>query len=137
MNTKLLNSKTPTLKRRIRRIGYEKSVLLLNRNPTESSTPLYRAAIVGQQEVARILMHFGASVNVDGGLLGTPLMATAAYGWFRIVKDFVNAGATLSCFSTQDNQFHCTIDLATHFPEIQRWLLVGRWSERRFITYET
>lgn len=136
LNTRWCNDQTSTLKRLIRRIGCEKSMWLLNRKPVEDSTPLYNAALMGQQDVARTLMHFGADVNADGGQLGTPLMAAAAYGRLCIVKDFVNAGAALSCFSSEENRFHCAVDLAKHFPEIQRWLLVGRWSERRFITYE-
>jgi ankyrin repeat protein len=136
LNTSWFDDEVSTLKRLIRRIGYEKSMRLLNRKPAQSSTPLYDTAVMGQQEVARTLMRFGADVNADGGILGTPLMAAAAYGRLCIVKDFVDAGAALSCFSIEENRVRSAIDLAKHFPEIQRWLLVGRWTERRRITYD-
>lgn len=131
-----INRRVSTLKRLIRRIGYEKSMKLLNRKASNASTPLYQAALMGQQEVAGTLMQFRADVNVDGGMLGTPLMAAAAYGRLCIVKDFVDAGAALWCFSIEENRVRSAVDLVKHFPEIQRWISVGRWTERRRITYE-
>jgi ankyrin repeat protein len=136
LNTPGWNCDVATLKLLLRKIGHEKTKRLLNLKATQSSATLYDAALMGQQEVARTVLRFGANVNADSGKLGTPLMAAAAYGRLCIVKDLIDAGAALSCFSIEENRVRSAIDLAKHFPEIQRWLLVGRWTERRRITYE-
>ncbi|KAK5046977.1 hypothetical protein LTR84_006919 [Exophiala bonariae] len=136
LNGNWVNEDIQTLKRLTRRIGYQRSTKLLNKKPAQTSTPLYKAALMGQQEVARFFMKHGAGINVIGGLLGTPLMAAAGYGRLCIVKDFVNAGAELSCFSIDENRVRSAVDLAKYFPDIQRWLLVERWTERKRITWE-
>lgn len=55
-----------------------------------------------QQEASRELMKQGADVNINGGLLDTPIMAAAAYGRLCVVQDFVDASIERAAFEARN-----------------------------------
>lgn len=57
-------------------------------------TPLHEAAVRGEQEIAKLLLEYGADVNALGGQHQiTSLHAAAAGGHFETVKLLLDAGA--------------------------------------------
>lgn len=133
LNYRWLDRQLGLLKRVLRRLGQDQSLTLLNLKPECRSTPLYAAATMGQLKVLQLLLSFGADVNLVGGELGTPLIAAASYGRLSIVKELISAGATFSSFCPALEETANVFDQAQDFPAIQRWLLVGRWMERKRI----
>ncbi|KIW32784.1 uncharacterized protein PV07_04306 [Cladophialophora immunda] len=121
------------LRRLLRRLGREQSLDMLNVKPEHRDTPLYAASAMGQLKILRLLLVSGADLDLIGGQMGTPLIAAASYGRLHIVKELISAGAGFSCFCPALGEVVNVFDQARDFPEIQRWLLVGRWMERSCI----
>jgi len=69
----------------------------------------------------------GAELEHEGEDHGTPLMGTCAAGCLPVVKLLVSRGANL-CY-TKDGEAFSAFCAGKHFPEIRRWLLVGRYTE--------
>jgi len=61
----------------------------------EGSTPLYTAAVQGEQALARLLLDAGADPNLRSGdeTEGTPLCAAACHGQVEIVRALLAHGA--------------------------------------------
>ena len=61
----------------------------------ESSTALSMAALVGEVEIARVLLHYGASADHrdDGGQ--TPLSTSSRFGHLDIVRLLIQSGAAM------------------------------------------
>ncbi|OQU95360.1 Ankyrin repeat-containing protein [Cladophialophora immunda] len=121
------------LRRLLRRLGREQSLDMLNVKPEHRDTPLYAASAMGQIKILRLLLVSGADLDLIGGQMGTPLIAAASYGRLHIVKELISAGAGFSCFCPALGEVVNVFDQARDFPDIQRWLLVGRWMERSCI----
>lgn len=57
------------------------------------ATLLQAASFIGDAEIAEILLHHGADVNVEGGAVGSALKAAVKMGHEEIVRSLLLAGA--------------------------------------------
>jgi ankyrin repeat protein len=128
------DAKPTELRQIAKRLPQEHLALYANAYSREAGgTPLYLAASAGQVQICDMLREYGALVNLEGGLEGTPLMAACYHGRLEAVKCLVRAGAEIS-YLTEQKLVVSAIDAAKHFLDIVRWLLVGRYTEQRFLT---
>ncbi|SPO01932.1 uncharacterized protein DNG_04605, partial [Cephalotrichum gorgonifer] len=76
-----------------------------------------------------LLVRHGADINLERSTEGTPLLTACSRGRLEAVKMLVGYGAsvTYKC----NGKVRSGVAAAARFPEIQRWLLVGRYTERR------
>ena len=121
---------TLILKRLLKRLPQSLLPQLLVHQALIGGTPLYAAAVhISPHQVDKIciLLDAGAALELEGGDHGTPLMAACATGRLSAVKVLVSKGAKL--YYTKDGSIIRALDKAKHFPEIIRWLLVGRYTE--------
>jgi ankyrin repeat protein len=93
---------------------------------------LYVSAAAGHLEKLKLLLGAGATLNLEGGPEGTPLMAACKFGRLDIVRLLVRNGALLG-YSKDAKHFSAFAKASSH-PKIQRWLLVERFIEQRKIT---
>ena len=103
-----------------------------------SGTPLYAVSTTNassfQQERIQFLLDAGANLETEGGEHGTALMGACAAGRFEAVKILVQKGAKM--VYSKDGRVYSSLRAANHFPEIIRWLLVGRHSDgHRLLTW--
>ncbi len=89
-------------------------------------TPLYAAATFGVKAID-MLLEAGAALELEGGHHGTPLMGACAFGRLEAVKTLVRKGALIAY--EKNGQVISALRKARHFPEVIRWLLVGRFQE--------
>ncbi|KAF7966839.1 hypothetical protein HWV62_36913 [Athelia sp. TMB] len=61
-----------------------------------SSRPLLIASEEGHLEIARLLLHRGVNVNVEGGSYGTALQAACARGHLELAKLLLDNGADIN-----------------------------------------
>lgn len=59
-------------------------------------SPLYNASLYGYTEAVKILIEYGADVNMKHNMEQTPLMVAAWKGFDDIVKILIEAGASIS-----------------------------------------
>ncbi len=118
-----------SLKRLLKRLPQSLLPQLLSHQSLTGGTPLYAASIdiFPQVDLICILLEAGAALELEGGDHGTPLMGACAMGRLSTVKVLVSKGAKL--YYTKDGHTIRALDKAKHFPEIKRWLLVGRYIE--------
>ena len=74
-----------------------------------------------------LLLDAGAQLEEEGGEHGTPLFGACAAGRLAVVTQLIAKGARAAY--TKDGQIFSAINCANYFPEITRWLLVGRFIE--------
>ncbi|KAL9608483.1 MAG: hypothetical protein Q9167_006691 [Letrouitia subvulpina] len=129
------DSQASLLRRLIKRLGASVSQSLLNLKPEYRNTPLYHAAAGDRCKVIGLMLKSGASIDLQGVREGSALMVAAAYGRENAVKLLVRAGAATSYFDEESGATASVYDKAKPFPKIRQWLLVGRWTEIRFITW--
>lgn len=127
LNVVWLESHYSRLRRLLRRFGRETSTTLLNAKPQYRHTPLYYAAATGTCRILELLLASGSDADMVGGPVGSALMAAATFGRFEAVEILVDAGATTSYYSADDDATKSVLIQAKNFPQIQRWLLVGRF----------
>ena len=121
---------TSVLKRLLRRLPQSLLPQLLSHQAILGGTPLYVASTdisPHQVDLICILINAGAALELEGGDHGTPLMGACATARLPAVKCLVSKGAKL--YYTKDGSTIRALDKAKHFPEIERWLLVGRYIE--------
>ena len=121
---------TSVLKRLLKRLPQSLLPQLLSLQALMGGAPLYATSIDNcphQVDKMGILLDAGAALDLEGGDHGTPLMGACATGLLTAVKVLVSKGAKLHY--TKDGSAIRALDKARHFPEIQRWLLVGRYTE--------
>ena len=127
MNLKMTTS---GLKRLLKRLPQSLLPQLLSHQASFGGTPLYAASFFfsrHQVDLICILLDAGAALELEGGDYGTPLMAACATGHLSVVKVLVSKGAKLHY--TKDGHTVRALDKVKHFPEIEHWLLVGRYTE--------
>ncbi|KAK3169858.1 hypothetical protein OEA41_009242 [Lepraria neglecta] len=103
---------------------------LLAQRALDGETPLYTACSTGfrlQHNLVSMLLGAGAQVELEGGDHGTPLMGACAAGRFAAVKILVSKGANISY--KKDGETVSALDAAKQFPDVKRWLFVGRYIE--------
>ena len=118
------------LKRLLKHLPQSLLPQLLSHRSLFGGTPLYAVSTnTSPYQVDRIcvLLDAGAALELEGGDHGTPLMGACAAGRLSAVKVLVSKGAKL--YYTKDGSTIRALDKAKNFPEIIRWLLVGRYIE--------
>ena len=121
---------TSILKRMLKCLPQSLLPQLLTHQASYGGTPLYAASCwISPHQVDDIcvLLDVGAALELEGGDHGTPIMGACATGRLSAVKVLVSKGAKLHY--TKDGSTIRALDKAKHFPEIKRWLLVGRYIE--------
>ena len=113
----------------LRRVPHDILSKLLAHQDWYFGTPLYAACtiatIASQIAIIDALLDAGAALELKGGDEGTPLMGACAAGRMKVVKHLVRKGARI-CY-IEDGQVFSALRAAKHFPDIVRWLLVGRY----------
>ena len=121
---------TSLLKKFMRRLSPSIVTPLLKHRAKVLGTPLYAASTAAsppnQEYFISLLLEAGADLEQVGGEHGTPLMGACAAGRLTAVKLLVGKGAKL-CYEGEDGSVSA-LHAAKHFPEILRWLLVGRFT---------
>jgi ankyrin repeat protein len=96
------------------------------------TTALYSVALDGIGRWVEFAIRYGAAINMEGGLQGTPLMAACHAGHLPIVKQLVRSGALLAYWN--GSSYVSSLVGAQSHPKIIRWLLVGRFTETLRLT---
>lgn len=123
------------LKRLLRRLPADKVREMVDTVPKRFVSPLCAAVYRDILGAIDVLVRFGADVNVEGSAEGTPLMTACSRGRLQSVRMLVGHGARVA-YVRGDGAIRSAVNAATRFPEIQRWLLVGRYTERRALGAE-
>lgn len=124
------------LPRLFRCLPKDRGEMLVNqagRAPNKRS-PLCAVAITGNVEAFRVLLRLGVDAEIEGSEHGTPIMEAAAHGRLELVKLLVRHGAkTVYCVSSDPGvpEVRNVFDVCRGHPRVQRWLLVGRFTEQR------
>lgn len=122
----------------VRAYGKETVARVTNIHPAPeegSVSPLCIAAWHGSIRMMKNMMLVGANIEFEGCKSGTALMAACDYGRFDAVKFLVRHGARLSYGyengSDGRQPLHRSApEVAKRYPDILRWLLVGRHTEQ-------
>ena len=125
-----LHGTTSVVNQLLKRLPRSLLPWLLSHRASVGGTPLYAASVgILPHQVNRIciLLDAGAALELEGGDHGTPLMGACAAGRLPAVKILVSKGAKLHY--TKDGITNRALDKAENFPDIKRWLLVGRYIE--------
>ena len=125
-----INLTTSVLERFLKRLPQCLLPHILGHQASMGGTPLYAAScfiVPHQADLICMLLDAGAALELEGGRHGTPLMGACAAGRLSAVKVLVSKGAKLHY--TRNGSTIRALDKAKHFPEIKRWLLVGRYIE--------
>lgn len=104
---------------------------ILNNQAKYHVTPLYAACVRNDArrecEIINLLLDAGASIDKDGGIYGTPLIAACTAGRLSAVKLLISRGAQTTF--RRGDQTRNVLHAAKNFPEIVHWLLIGRFTE--------
>ena len=116
----------------LRRVPQELLPTLLTHRSVFGGTPLYTACTLTktslQSTMISLLLEIGAELETEGGDYGTPLMGACATGRLQAVKLLVRKGAKM-LYCNEHGRSFSALRAAKYFPEIIRWLLVGRYTE--------
>ena len=119
------------LKGLLRRLPQALIPTLLQHQDRFCGTPLYAACTIAfrplQIDKVNILLEAGAELKHEGGEHGTPLMGACAAGRLAAINFLASKGAKIVC--ERDGQIFSALRAGKHFPEVTRWLLVGRFVE--------
>lgn len=122
------------LKKIIKRLPCSVLSLFINARDRYSEAPLYTSALDGRLEALKSLLEAGALVNLEGGPLGTPIMAACAGGRLSAVMILCQAGAVVR-YETRNGEVISALAAAKRFPDVVRWLLVRRHTEKKLLCY--
>lgn len=123
----------PLLGRIFRRFGTHNTTRILNTVPANTFSLLYGAAARNQCQLVMFFLKHGAQIDIEGGRYGTALMVAACYSRLEAVKTLVKAGAKVVYHDSKTGEVRSAYNMAAESPEIQRWLIVGRFAEVRCI----
>ena len=116
----------------LERVPQELLPTLLTHRSCLGGTPLYAACTRTrtslQSTMISLLLDIGAELETEGGDYGTPLMGACATGRLQAVKLLVQKGAKIFYCNERGRSFSA-LRAAKYFPEVVRWLLVGRYTE--------
>ncbi|KAK7963448.1 ankyrin repeat-containing domain protein [Apiospora saccharicola] len=115
---------------RLARRKYRSEVLkrFINLSPSDAWSPLCLAAICDSLGVLDNLLGIGAQLDSDGPPSGSALMVACEYGRKKSVTFLIRRGAALAYSSPSG--FRSAHIAAQKFPDILRWLLVGRFIDQ-------
>lgn len=103
---------------------------ILNLEPKRGWSPLCRAASLDLVDVIENCLSMGAEIDFEGCPLGSALMVASAFGSLDSVKLLVQRRAAV--FYIGKNGTTDILSL-TQSEAIRKWLLVGRFTEQRWI----
>ena len=108
---------------------------MINYYPERFVSCLVAAVITNEIAAIHTLIRYGADVNKKGTVEGSPLMAACAKGRFDAVKVLVQYGAWIEYTENNNGRkvIRNGIELAHNFPNIQHWLLVGRYTDDKLM----
>ena len=108
---------------------------LLDQCELGRGTPVHLAAVDEKLDIITLLLDTGAQLEIEACDHGTALMGACATGRLAAVKLLVARGARTSY--VQDGKLYSAFSAAKYYPEVCRWLLVGRFLEGpRLLTYK-
>lgn len=114
----------------LRRVPQELLPTLLTHRSKFYNTPLYAACtqtgLSLQTTMINLLLGAGGELETEGGDYGTPLVGACAAGRLQVFKLLARKGAK-TFYCNEHGQSFSALRAAKHFPEIVRWLLVGRY----------
>lgn len=106
-----------------------------NRATTCWQTPLCQAAGTNSVASAKVLIEYGAKIDLEGCVEGTPLMLACAYGRLDMVKLLVRSGARLE-YTNDKGEYKNAFVFSRAHPQVTKWLLLGRFQEQRRLQSE-
>ncbi|KAF0316961.1 ankyrin unc44 [Colletotrichum asianum] len=118
----------------LKRLPTDERLALVNLSGGDPVTPLCRAVAENDLSRVRVLLGYGANLDEEGASEGSALMVACSFGRMDFVRMLVHIGASISHMARlADGQlvFRNALALAEPFPEIVRWLLVGRHASQR------
>ncbi|KAL1648706.1 hypothetical protein SLS58_001880 [Diplodia intermedia] len=129
----MIDQQVPLLKKILKRLPKDSTILkTLDVWPHNTrASGLCIAALKGDDRKLEILLEAGASIEAEGCIEGTPLMAACATGNLSAVICLVRRGARV--FYNKGASFKSGILEAKNQPEVRQWLLVGRYTQQRKI----
>lgn len=127
----IFTGRTSLLRKLLKRLSHKGHcrINISSQGDRRKETPLCAAAISGNVDVIALLVEFGADIEVESWERGTPLMAACAVGRLCAVEYLVHQGAR-ETYANHERSFSA-IEEARQFPEVQRWLLVDRYTQQR------
>lgn len=135
LNAAIRHRSTVEFKMLLRRIPAYRLLRLLNQRDLRRVTPLHTAAMHENLDIITLLLDTGAELEIEACDHGTALMGACAAGRLESVKFLVAKGARTSYM--QDGKLYSALLAAKNYPEIRRWLLVGRFVEGpRLLAYK-
>ncbi|KAL4917268.1 ankyrin repeat-containing domain protein [Aspergillus aurantiobrunneus] len=119
----------------LRVLGKASTLAMFPARPARGFSALCIAAESACVDSCRALVSIGADLDYDAHPYGAPLAVAISYGNLETVKFLVRAGAGLVYFDRKEARCKGVFYSAYGKPEILSWLLVGRWTEQRKITF--
>ena len=108
---------------------------LLNQRASFLGTSLHTATVLEKVDMMALLLDAGAQLEIEACEHGTALMGACATGRLASVKFLVAKGARTSYM--QEGKVYSAFLAAKYHPEVQRWLLIGRFVEGpKLLTYK-
>lgn len=118
-----------TIRRLCLRLSQDQLSSFLNTYPSGYHSPLCMAVSIDHVSALRVLLEFGAELEMEGSRAGTALMTACARGRLEIVKLLVRRGAQLT-YVGEHGRLRSAPLLARQYPDIVQWLLAGRYYEQ-------
>jgi ankyrin repeat protein len=107
--------------------------------PTGSSwytaTPIAFSIAAQNVEALRLLVNAGVSVDDECCDDGSPLMLACRNGYYAAVEYLLRSGARVA-YVKEDIVFNA-IEASNHYPDLQLYLLVGRYTDQRKLCQRT
>lgn len=120
-------------KMNFRRLGLKRLRELANLEPSNSWSPLCMLAATGSILAVTNILQLGADYDFEGSPYGSALMVACSSGRLESVKILVRHGTTISYMGADGPR--SAFAMARDYNAILAWLLVGRFTEQRKISY--
>jgi ankyrin repeat protein len=128
------------LRRLLKRLPLDVRKTFMDRYPPRYVGALCSAVHHDELGSLKALLDFGADINAEGSAEGSALMVACMKGRLEAVKVLVACGAAIAYVKRDKAEDGSEVkivrnglDYARNFPEIQEWILVGRYTQTRRI----